>query len=60
MKEIIDRNTEPVNKILLARTVLINKLLLTGTLRNIKVLQTFLAIYGARNCPYLAISWAGK
>ena len=32
MKEVIDWNTDPVNKLLLAGTVPINKLLLTGTL----------------------------
>ena len=30
MKEVIDRNTDPVNKLLLAGTVPVNKLLLTG------------------------------
>ena len=41
MKEIIDRNTVPVNTVpvnnlLLARTVPVNKLLLTGTLSNVR------------------------
>ena len=35
-KEIIDRNTDPVNKLLLAGTVPVNNLLLTGTLSNVR------------------------
>ena len=36
MKEVIDRNTDPVNKLLLAGTVPVNNLLLTGTLSNVR------------------------
>ena len=36
LKEVIDQNTDPVNKLLLAGTVLVNKLLLTGTLSNVR------------------------
>ena len=36
MKEVIDRNTDPVNKLLLAGTDLVKKLLLTETLSNVR------------------------
>ena len=36
MKEVIDRNMNPVNKLILARTVPVSKLLLTGTLSNVR------------------------
>ena len=35
MKEVIERNTDLVNKLLLTRNVPVNKLLLTGTLSNV-------------------------
>ena len=35
-KEVIGRNTDPVNKLLLAGTDPVNKLLLTGTLLNVR------------------------
>ena len=35
-EEVIDRNTDPVNKLLLAGTDPVNKLLLTGTLSNVR------------------------
>ena len=36
MKEVIDRNTDPINKLLLAQTVPVNNLLLTETLSNVR------------------------
>ena len=52
MKEVIDRNTDPVNKLLLAGTVPVNKLLvlLTAPLSNVR--RCWLAMPLGAGVPY--------